>query len=63
MMVRAALGLIALAALAACDLPPPDPAVVARECAARAQAAQGPTGSATIGINSDAGRARPPGRL
>lgn len=39
-------------ALAACDLPPPDPAVVADQCEERARAAQGPTGQFTVGASS-----------
>jgi hypothetical protein len=46
---------LALLALAACDLPPPDPARVAAECEQRARAAQGPTGSVTLGVNSNTG--------
>lgn len=45
----------ALCAVSACELPPPDPEVVARECEERARAAQGPTGSVTIGTNSNTG--------
>ncbi len=41
--------------LAACDLPPPDPERVAQQCEERAQAAQGPTGGVTIGVNSRTG--------
>jgi len=50
-----ALGIIAVSALAACDVPPPDPAEVADECEARARAAQAPTGNVTLGANSDSG--------
>lgn len=45
----------ALMWLAACDLPPPDPAVVANDCEDRARAAQGPTGSVTVGTNNRSG--------
>ena len=46
---------ISCVALAACDLPPPDPARVADQCEERARAAQGPTSQVTIGVNSDTG--------
>ncbi len=46
---------VALLALAACNLPPPDPETVARECERQARAAQGPTGSVTVGANSNSG--------
>lgn len=45
----------AAAFLAACELPPPDPERVALACEERARAAQGPTGSVTIGASSDEG--------
>jgi hypothetical protein len=45
----------ALALLAACDLPPQDPELAARDCEERARAAQGPTGTVSIGVNSDSG--------
>jgi hypothetical protein len=45
----------AFLALAACDLPPPDPERVAQECEARARAAQGPTGTVSFGVNSEDG--------
>jgi len=46
---------ISCLALAACDLPPPDPAKVADQCEERARAAQAPTSSVTIGVNSNSG--------
>lgn len=46
---------VLLLALAACDLPPPDPARVAAQCEARARAAQGPTGQVAVGTNSRTG--------
>ncbi len=46
---------VGLTALAACELPPPDPEVVAQQCEERARAAQGPTGNVTIGANSNTG--------
>jgi hypothetical protein len=54
-MARRWIPLAALAALAACSLPPPDPEAVARACEERARAAQGPTGGLTFGVNSDDG--------
>lgn len=42
-------------ALAACDLPPPDPARVADQCEDRAREAQGPTANVTLGVNSNSG--------
>lgn len=39
--------------LAACG--PINPEIAAQRCEARAQAAQGPTGSVTVGVNSDSG--------
>jgi hypothetical protein len=41
--------------LAACEPVPLDPERAARLCEERAQAAQGPTGSITLGANSDDG--------
>jgi hypothetical protein len=49
------LALLAVLSLAACDLPPPDPARIAAECEARARAAQGPTGTVSVGVNSERG--------
>ncbi len=46
---------ISCVALAACDLPPPDPVRVAQECEERARAAQGPTAEVTLGVNSSRG--------
>lgn len=46
---------ISLAGLAACDLPPPDPARVADQCEQRARDAQAPTGALTLGTNSRSG--------
>jgi hypothetical protein len=54
-MVRLALAGMALAALAACAPVPVDPERVAQECEERARAAQGPTGTLTIGANSRSG--------
>jgi hypothetical protein len=53
-MPRSVLVLAALT-LAGCTLPPPDPARVADECEARARAAQGPTGTIGVGVNSETG--------
>lgn len=53
-MMRVLAGISCLA-LAACELPPPDPARVADECEERARAAQGPTASVTIGANNRSG--------
>lgn len=53
-MRRAAFISVALL-LAACELPPPDPARVADACEERARAAQGPTGQVTVGINNRSG--------
>ncbi len=50
-----ALALIPVLVLAGCDLPPPDPEAVARQCEDRARAAQGPTGEVTVGVNSNSG--------
>lgn len=47
--------IIPVLALAACDLPPPDPARVADACEERARAAQGPTGQFTVGTNNRSG--------
>lgn len=44
-----------LALLAGCTLPPMDPFRAADLCEERARAAQGPTGSITIGANSQTG--------
>ena len=46
---------LGLMALAACELPPPDPARVADRCEERARAAQGPTAGLTVGVNSNSG--------
>lgn len=46
---------IGFAVLAACDLPPPDPARVADQCEEQARAAQAPTGSVTLGVNNRSG--------
>lgn len=51
-------GWIALAgvlALSACAPVPVDPLRAAQQCEERARAAQGPTGSVTIGVNSQTG--------
>jgi hypothetical protein len=48
------IGLFA-AVLAACTAIPVAPEVLARECAERARAATGPTGSIKIGTNSNSG--------
>jgi hypothetical protein len=42
--------------LAACELPPPDPALVADRCEERARAAQGPSGQITVGTSSSDGQ-------
>ena len=55
-MLRLALPLLAGAVLlTACDPGPVDPQRAALDCERRAQAAQGPTGSVTIGASSDDG--------
>ena len=56
-MSRAAIALaLVLPALAACGpVPPPDPEEVAQQCEQRARAATGPTGSVTVGANSNSG--------
>lgn len=41
--------------LAGCELPPPDPALVADRCEERARAAQGPTGQFTLGTSTSNG--------
>lgn len=42
--------------LAACgEAPPPDPREVAARCADQARAALGPTGSVSVGVNSNTG--------
>ena len=53
--MRPAVAIISLTALAACDLPPPDPARVADQCEERAREAQGPTAGLTIGVNNRTG--------
>lgn len=53
--MRYLLSTLCLLAVAACDLPPPDPARVADECEERARDAQGPTAGLTIGVNSNSG--------
>jgi hypothetical protein len=53
--MRPALAGLALAALAACAPLPVDPEQVAQDCEERARAAQGPTGTLTIGANSRSG--------
>ncbi len=47
--------LILLGVLVACTPVPVDPEVVALQCEDRARAAQGPTGSVTLGTNSSSG--------
>jgi len=55
-MIRTSLATLTMTlALGACTLPPPDPEIVARQCEDRARAAQGPTGSVTLGTNSRSG--------
>lgn len=55
-MVKLLLPLAAFAALlAACEPVPMDPARAAALCDQQARAAQGPTGSVTVGANSDDG--------
>ena len=49
------LSIISVTLLAACELPPPDPARVADQCEERARAAQGPTGQFTVGVNNRSG--------
>ena len=53
--MKPGVAILGLVALAACDLPPPDPARVADQCEERARAAQGPTAGLTVGINSNSG--------
>lgn len=47
--------IIPIIGLSACDLPPPDPALVADQCEERARAAQAPTGQLTLGTSSNNG--------
>jgi hypothetical protein len=54
MLGRALAGLV-LAGVAACTPVPVDPERVAQQCEERARAAQGPTGTVTIGANSRSG--------
>lgn len=51
--MRSALILAPLLALTACG--PVDPVRAAKFCEDKARAAQGPTGSITVGVNSDSG--------
>jgi len=46
---------LALILLAACETPPMEPERAAQLCEQRARAAQGPTGSVTLGVNSRSG--------
>lgn len=50
-----AMAMLLLAALGGCSPRPVDPERIAQQCEERARAAQGPTGSMTIGINSRSG--------
>lgn len=50
------MALLMLTTAAACAPQPVDPERVAQQCEERARAAQGPTGSMTIGMNSRSGR-------
>lgn len=54
-MLLRAFALGSIAALAACDLPPPSRERAADQCEERARAAQGPTGNVTVGVNSNSG--------
>lgn len=54
-MIRLSTLFALLTGLAACDLPPPDPRLVANQCEARARAAEAPTGNFTFGTNSETG--------
>lgn len=48
--------LVLCGVLAACgEAPPPDPNEVAAACADRARAALGPTGTVSVGVNSNTG--------
>lgn len=49
------IAMLAVAGLAGCELPPPDPERVAQICEERARAAQGPTGRVAVGTNSNNG--------
>lgn len=49
------MALLMLTTAAACAPQPVDPERVAQQCEERARAAQGPTGSMTIGMNSRSG--------
>jgi hypothetical protein len=54
--MRAVWAVVAVAGgLAACAPVPVDPERVAQQCEERARAAQGPTGSVTLGVNSRSG--------
>ncbi len=54
-LVRAVLCLAAGVALTACDPVPMSPERAAQVCEEQARAAQGPTGSVTVGVNSRTG--------
>lgn len=53
--VWTAAAIVAVLNLGACAPVPVDPERVAQQCEERARAAQGPTGSVTIGVNSRSG--------
>jgi len=53
--MRNAVWILAFFGMAACELPPPDPALTADRCEERARAAQGPTGEISFGANSNEG--------
>lgn len=49
------IAVLSLTTIAACAPRPVDPERVAQQCEERARAAQGPTGSMTLGLNSRSG--------
>ena len=49
------IAVLILTTMAACAPQPVDPERVAQQCEERARAAQGPTGSMTLGLNSRSG--------
>lgn len=54
-MIRAATVLVGLVAAAACTPVPPSFDQATARCSARAEAAAGPQGSVTLGVNSESG--------
>jgi hypothetical protein len=54
-MTRLLLAILVLSGAAACTPGLTSPELAAQRCEERARAAQGPTGTATIGVNSESG--------